>query len=244
MKNTIIYDFDGTLTPLPIPKFDILEKCGLQNGALNPEFLEIVKKKAVEENIELYDAVYRAFFQIIRKSNLPLTDDNFCIGAESIAYNEGVEDFLSYLKNNGVNNYLLSSGLKVFLERTSIAHSFKQIYATTFIYDDNNEATEVDYLMSDKNKVSVIKEIIKSIGKKEDDCKNVIYIGDGLTDYYAMEYVKNHGGTSIFVYKNQDRQDLSQLEENGVISYSAFADFRENSDLCNYIECLCFSKQK
>ncbi len=244
MKNIIIYDFDGTLTPFAIPKFEILEKCGLENGALNPAFLETVKKKASEEKLDLYTALYQVFLQIIRNSNLPLTDDNFCLGAESIAYNEGVEDFLSYLKNNGVNNYLLSSGLKVFLERTSVASSFKNIYATTFIYNDNNEATEVDYLMSDKNKVAAIEDIIKDTGNKEDDCQNVIYIGDGLTDYYAMEYVKNHGGTSIFVYRNQDNPDLSRLEESGVISYSAFADFRDNSDLSNYIKELCISKQK
>ena len=29
MKKIIIYDFDGTLTPYPMPKLEILEKCGI-----------------------------------------------------------------------------------------------------------------------------------------------------------------------------------------------------------------------
>jgi len=29
MKKIIIYDFDGTLTPYPLPKFEILEKSGM-----------------------------------------------------------------------------------------------------------------------------------------------------------------------------------------------------------------------
>ena len=37
----IIYDFDGTLTPYAMPKFEILEKSGLNDGAYNPQFLAL-----------------------------------------------------------------------------------------------------------------------------------------------------------------------------------------------------------
>lgn len=37
-KKIIIYDFDGTLTPYSLPKFEILEKSGLKDGAFNPLF--------------------------------------------------------------------------------------------------------------------------------------------------------------------------------------------------------------
>ena len=42
--------------------------------------------------------------------------------------------------------------------------------------------------MSDKNKVDAIKDIVKMTGNNENNCQNIIYIGDGFTDYYAMEY--------------------------------------------------------
>ena len=42
MKEIIIYDFDGTLTPYSLPKFEILEKSGMKDGAHNPQFLELL----------------------------------------------------------------------------------------------------------------------------------------------------------------------------------------------------------
>ena len=51
----IIYDFDGTLTPFSIPRFSILEKCGYEDGALNPKFLNEVK--AIKLPF-VYDAKY------------------------------------------------------------------------------------------------------------------------------------------------------------------------------------------
>ena len=166
------------------------------------------------------------------------------MGANNIDYNKGVEEFLMFLKDNNIHNYLLSSGLKSYLGKTIIANYFDKIYATTFTYNNNGEATGIDYLMNDKNKVKAIKEILKMHGKQETDCRNVIYIGDGFTDYYAMEYVKRNKGTSIFVYRDKENDELKRLEDKDIISYSTFADFSYNSDLTNYIKKLCIRKKK
>ncbi len=243
MKNVIIYDFDGTLTPYAMPKFEILEKCGMPNGAMNPKFMEMVKKQVSLENIDLYNALYKTFFQIIKNAHLSLTDDNFTLGADSVVYNKGVEDFLRFLTDNNISNYLLSSGLKVFLEQTRVAKFFDSIYATTFIYD-NKEAIGIDYLMSDKNKVEAIKDILKNMGNEKNDCRNIIYIGDGLTDYYAMKYVKRNGGITIFVYQDENNQDLKRLEADDVINFSAYADFSSDSELSNYIKSLCLARKE
>ena len=37
-KINIVYDFDGTLTQVKLPKYLILEKCGYKNGTLNEKF--------------------------------------------------------------------------------------------------------------------------------------------------------------------------------------------------------------
>lgn len=242
MKKIIIYDFDGTLTPYSLPKFEILEKCGLKNGALNPKFLQMSKEKSNNENIDLYTAIYETYFQIIKNAGFSLINDNFCLGADNVSYNNNVKEFLTFLKNNDIKNYLLSSGLEVYLKKTNISNLFTKIYATTLTYNSKQEATGIKYLMSDRNKVEAIKNIIKTLGNKSDDCQNIIYIGDGVTDYYAMEYVKRNGGTSIFVYKNKDSQDLKRLEKAKIVSFSAYADFSENSELSNYIKKLCFAK--
>ena len=199
-EKIIIYDFDGTLTQHSLPQFEIIQQSGFEGGAANQDFLKIVKDKVKCENIDLYLALYKTYFEVIESAGFELIDSNFCLGFDSIDYNKGTKEFLEKLYKNHVKNYLLSSGLKVFLEKTDIAHYFEKIYATLFNYNEDNKATGIEYLMTDKNKVEAIKEILSN--NSLNDCSNVIYIGDGLTDYYAMEYVKNNGGTSIMVYQD------------------------------------------
>jgi len=111
------------------------------------------------------------------------------------------------LYQNNISNYLLSSGVKVFLEKVSISSYFK--------------------------------EILKKNGIDNEDCSNIIYIGDGFTDYYAMKYIKEHGGTSIFVYKNLDSKDMQSIKEKDVIDFYTKADFSQNSELYNYVKKIC-----
>ena len=88
--------------------------------------------------------------------------------------------------------------------------------------------------MSDKNKVEAIKEIIRENGNK--DCSNIIYIGDGLTDFYAMEYVKKNNGTTIFVFQDENSKDMQSIKEKDVVSFYAPADFSSDSKLNNYVK--------
>lgn len=101
-KKIIIYDFDGTLTPYSLPKFEILEKCGVKDGMRNPLFLELSQKRAKNDNIDLYTAIYSTFFDYLKKSNFKLTDDNLTLGYDNIQYNNGVKEFLEMLCKNHV----------------------------------------------------------------------------------------------------------------------------------------------
>lgn len=239
MQKIIIYDFDGTLTPYPLPKFEILEKSGMKNGAHNPQFLELSQKKSKENHMDLYSALYETYFEIIENAGFKLVDENFCLGYDNIDYNEGVKEFLDMLNKNNISNYLLSSGIKVFLEKVSISKYFKKIYATTFTYNQDYETNGINFLMNDKNKVIAIKEILQTNEKSDEDCSDIIYIGDGLTDYYAMKYVKEHGGTSIFVYRDLNNKDMSSIKEKKVVDFYTKADFSKNSELYNYVRKIC-----
>ena len=55
MKNNkiLIFDFDGTLTPHPITKFDILEKGGISGGVANPELWNLIRKRKQKETFML-----------------------------------------------------------------------------------------------------------------------------------------------------------------------------------------------
>lgn len=235
MKKIIVYDFDGTLTPYPMPKLEVLEKCGLEGGVSNRNFLSSALKKSKEEQIDLYESFYSVAFATIKKSKIELTDDNISLGSDKVVYNKGVIDFLKELKNSNIDNYLLSSGMKVFLERTKVAEYFKKIYATTFTYDNEKKINGVDFLMSDQNKEVVMKEILKENNIKEDDCKNIIYIGDGLSDYYVMKYVKEHGGETILVYLDSDKKEVLAMKEKGVVTKAYEANFSKDSNLYNEV---------
>ena len=239
MKEIIIYDFDGTLTPYSLPKFEILEKSGMKDGAHNPQFLELSQKRPKLENIDLYRAMYDTYFEIIKNAGFKLTNENFSLGYDNVNYNNGVVYFLNMLYQNNISNYLLSSGIKVFLEKVSISPYFKEIYATTFTYNQDYEANGIEFLMNDKNKVIAIKEILKKNGIENENCSTVIYIGDGFTDYYAMKYIKEHGGTSIFVYKNLNSKDMQSIKERDVVDFYTEADFSQNGELYNYVKKLC-----
>ena len=117
-KKIIIYDFDGTLTPYPVPRFEILEKCGIN------DFYMQVKNKAITKNIDLYQALYETYFEIVKNAGFELNDENLCLGYNKVTYNNGVHIFLNNLQKNGIKNYLLSSGLKVFLDKVEVADFF------------------------------------------------------------------------------------------------------------------------
>mgnify|MGYP003301477349 CR=1 FL=1 len=71
----IIYDFDGTLTPYPITRFEILEKCGLKNGINDSKLLKLIDEKK-KLGLEMYDAIYSAFLETIRNSEFTKDKNN------------------------------------------------------------------------------------------------------------------------------------------------------------------------
>lgn len=235
-EKIIIYDFDGTLTPYSITKFGILEKCGVSDIEKDSKIINKIMKYTIK-GLEEYDAIYTGFLEFVLENGFELTDDNMSLGADSLGYNEGVLDYLEDITKTGVKNYLLSSSIKVLLDKTKVAKYFSKIYATTFKYDSDNKIIGTDYLMSDKKKVDIIKEIMND--NKLDDCRDIIYIGDGLTDFCAMEFVKNNGGKSVFVYLDDENKNIDIAKEKDVVSFFAYADYSSTSELRTYIKELC-----
>ena len=184
----------------------------------------------------MYEALYEVYFETIKNAGFDLVDSNLCLGHDSVTYNNGVYEFLSNLQKEGIKNYLISSGLKVFLDKIEIAHFFEKIYATTFNYDENSKITGINYLMTDKNKVEAIKEILSANNYPQDDCSSIIYIGDGLTDIFAMEYVKRNNGTTIFVYHDKQSEEMKLIQEKNVVTFYAPADFCLTSELNSYVK--------
>lgn len=241
-KKIFIYDFDGTLTPYPITRVGVLESIGFEGGMMSPKFMGMVRERRLSRNIDLYTACYQLLLEVLRDNNVAPTKENFRMGAVDIEYNRGVVSFLEKITNLGFTNYLISSSSKDFLEGTAVSKFFKDIYATTFKFDENGEAIETDFLMSDKKKVEVIKKVLVDNGYAEDDCSDLIYVGDGLTDLYAMEYIKNNGGKTVFVYLDEESDSLKSAKEVDVVSFYARADYSTDSELSLIFDRFCEEK--
>lgn len=225
----ILYDFDGTLTPYSVPQYEIIKKCGYTIS----QFMEKVTKKLDSES-DLCQIYFKELFQIMEDKKQERKDENFILGAEKVEYNPGVLEFLRSLKENGDKQYIISSGMKVYLDHTKIAKLVDEIFGVTFSYEKGN-AMKIEKSLNDKKKVSIIKQVMHKNHLK--DGKEVIYFGDGLTDQYAFEYVKENGGIAVFVYGDDKGKEIcEELKRKNKINEGFEANFSQGSELTKFIQ--------
>lgn len=146
-----------------------------------------------------------------RYRGIKITKDQFMQFGKSVELFEGVESWFktinAYGKNIGLNikHFINSSGLKEMIEGTKIAGEFEQIYACSFIYDENGAAEWSAVAIDYTSKTQFIFKINKGIKEVRDDkkineyvaeedrpipFKRMIYFGDGETDIPCMKMVK------------------------------------------------------
>ncbi|MFV0551741.1 MAG: hypothetical protein ACK5L6_07460 [Anaerorhabdus sp.] len=227
-KPILIYDYDGTLTTNSVPRVNLMDELGC-----TPEQYEQKMKEWIMDHptSDVYDAYYITFLNVLREKGLPLTDETFKKATNISDYNPGIFDYFEDFKDCA-HHYLVSSGFKIPLIHTPIAKYLKEIYGTTFAYDENGYAYDIDYAMNDKKKVDKIKEICEMHNRPDYDCTNMVYLGDGLTDAYAMEFMKSHGGTAIFVHQPHESLDnFNKLYHQGIVDIVHVADYSRNSTL-------------
>ena len=237
----IIYDFDGTLTKYPLPQYPIL-----QNVGGTEEVIQEHAKKILPKCNSFYEAYYMAYKEILEEHNICLTKENICLGAKDTKFNKGVLEYFEKFKSSKANiqHYIVTSGIKYYVEETEISDYIEKIYGVT-LKEEDGIYKEVDYVLTDKKKVDVIKEIIKDIIKDIKNNEEVVYIGDGLTDKYAFEYVHNIGGKTIFVVLDEKSKIIfEQLNKEGIINKCFDADFSDDSRMSKYIESLYKSEMK
>ena len=236
MENIIIYDFDGTLTPYPIPKFKKLEEIGVSFSKDDKRY-----KEALEESKKtgksIYEIVLKVCVKELQKHNLKISDKNITYKISELEFNPGTIEFLDMLNKNNVKNYIVSSGLKVYLKSCEAGKRMKKVYGTTF-KDFFKKIIGMKHIMSDDEKVNAIKDIIKN--KKN---INLIYIGDGETDYPAFKYIKSIGGKNILVNVDTLDKEFLKLKKDTIIDAAFKADYSKNSDLYKYIIKSCNIKE-
>lgn len=233
----IIYDFDGTLTPFGIPQYEILKKFGYDDAKLLKRVMDLMKK----EGLSLYQAFYKTYEEILKENNIEMSLANITLGANDVAFNPGVLSYFEEMqeRNSGIKHFIVTSGFEEYVRNTKICTLVNGIYGVTY-HREGDIFTTVDRLVTDEEKPKIIEKIIENNKNKK-----VIYVGDGLTDKYAFEFVHSLGGICIYVGTTEkDFEGYKSLKENGIVDKYFSRNFSEESDFKNFIKKEMLSESK
>lgn len=247
----ICYDFDGTLSPL------YMQEYGFFLGLPRAERKTFWNRSNSAAKAEGSDPILRYMKMMIDEARYyggtsKMTRQAFKDYGKGVKYFKGVETWFRRIKKYAasvgvsVNHYIISSGLKELVEGMSIGKFFKQIYACSFIYENDvavwpaqvvNYTTKTQYLFrinkgeEDISSSSIVNSYIEHSARPI-PFENMIYIGDGETDVPCMRVVKAQGGHSIAVFnprKPNGKEVAEKLFREGRVNYVVPANYSENS---------------
>lgn len=75
------------------------------------------------------------------------------------------------------------------------------------------------------------KTVNQKVNEKHVEFRNMIYLGDGITDIPCMTLIKEKNGKSIAVYQPQKKDIVEQLLLDNRVNYVCKSDFKSNSTL-------------
>lgn len=243
----MMYDFDKTLSTKDMQEYSFIPKLGLTAQ----EFWAQSNALAKEQKM---DRILSYMYMMVRMSkdkHQPIRREDFVALGKKIQLYPGVEDWFVRINAFGleqgvrVEHYLISSGLKEIVEGCSIFDQFKEVYASEFLYDENGVAVWPKLAVNYTAKTQFLFRINKGVLDISNDLdlnrsipdelrpvpfRNMIYIGDGLTDVPCMKLVKLNRGQSLAVYKKGKATGYSLLTDKRV-DLIAPADYREGKKL-------------
>lgn len=245
----ICYDFDKTLSPKDMQEYGFIDKLGIP-----PEqFWQEVRNCCLKYKAD--NAAGYMFYMVekYRQMNLTFTKKDLNELGKNIELYSGVSTWFdrinTFAKENDVilEHYIISSGNQEIIEASPIANEFKQIYASSFIFDDYgypvwagkaiNYTNKTQYLFRiNKGILDVTDNSVNNSMKQEErriPFENIIYIGDSLTDVPCMRLTEKSGGNAIGVYDKEvsNKNAMLELLNNNRIKYFVEADYTKNSQM-------------
>ena len=251
----LLYDFDKTLCTRDMQEYTFIPSLGMEAD----DFWAEAEKVASKEKMDSVLAYMYCMIDQAAKAGVPLTRDVLVECGKHIEYRPGVLEWFDRINRYGeeaglkVEHYILSSGLKEIIDGTVVAKHFKKIFASEFMYNEEGNAMWAKMAVNYTNKTQFVYRINKGVldinnnidlNKSQPDdirrvfFRNMIYIGDGLTDVPCMKLVKQSGGHSIALYHNDEKEKVQPLLKHERVDWIFDADFREGSDLDNAMHLL------
>ena len=142
IPRAICYDFDGTLSPGNMQEYGFIKELGVTPEEFWDRSNTLAKIKKADDIL----AYMKVTIDESKKRNLPITREDFMEYGKNIKLYKGVEEWFDrinkYARSKGVKieHYIISSGLKEMLEGSPIANKFTEIFASSFMYDEDGAA--------------------------------------------------------------------------------------------------------
>lgn len=245
-----IYDFDGTLSPCNMQEYDFLPKINLKAS----EFWKTADQRARDNNADSILAYMTLMLEKCSNTSCnQLTKDKFAEYGKNIDFFPGVETWFTRINDYTLSlgltpqHYVLSSGIKEMIAGSKIADEFEDIFACSYIYDENGIAIAPGVAINYTGKTQFLFRINKGVHNVWDNSRindyiakeerpvpfsSMLYFGDGLTDVPCMKLIKDQGGHAISVYKPlSGRKEAERLYTENRVNFLAEADYRENTRL-------------
>lgn len=247
----IMYDFDKTLCTKDMQEYAFIPALDMSSSAFWGEVNAMTDAEEMDNILAyMYKMVEKA-----KEKKVPITRDTFQEMGSKVEYFDGVKTWFERINAYGekvgvrVEHYIVSSGIKEIIEGTEIARFFKKIYACEFMYDYNGSIQWPKFAVNYTAKTQFLFRINKGVltidSKSADKLnrftpenerrvpfRNMIYIGDGLTDVPCMKLVKSYGGQSIAVFDQEKGKDAAEaLKVANRVNFVAAADYGTGSDI-------------
>ena len=244
----ICYDFDKTLSPNDMQAQGYIQSVGYDVDEFWKDSNSVAFANEMDQNLAyMYKMLDEA------RGRFVFNKQALMDYGSKVELFKGVEEWFDRIRAYGesmgviVEHYIISSGLKEMIEGTSIAKKgvFEQIYANSFYYDNRGEVKWPAQVVNYTNKTQFLFRIEKGVLNPNDPMvndyipleevripfRNMIYIGDGLTDVPCMKLVKVNGGYSIAVYQTGKRDKVKDLITHNRVNFIEPADYSEGSSL-------------
>ena len=244
----LMYDFDKTLCTKDMQEYTFIPNVGMTPSEFWAESNTLAKEKKMDGIL----AYMHVMLERAHTAHVPIRREDFVKMGKDLEFFPGVEGWFKRINDLGkdlgvcIEHYIISSGLKEIIEGSSIFSAFHEVFACEYLYNENNVAcwpknavnytTKTQFLFRINKGVLDLStdEALNKYTPEEDrriPFRNMVYIGDGLTDVPCMKLVKVNGGYSIAVYQKSKRSKVEDLLLHDRVDFIELADYSEGSGL-------------
>lgn len=250
----VIYDYDQTLSPTYMQDETLFPHFGINPTQFWKKSRELVDKEGYDGEL----AYLKCMLDYLSMDR-PTNDELRSLGAK-LRYFKGVPEVFEELNHTlsnqhrtlgiKIEHYIVSSGLKILLDGSSLAPYVKRIFGCEFGQDQDGRISFPKRVISHTTKTQYLFRINKGMLEPHEDVndhmdpelrpipfQNMIYVGDGPTDVPCFTLMKRYGGHAIAVY-NAEEQNRSSFRKcyqlNALadrVKHIAPADYRAGSHL-------------